>query len=91
MYARHRSGRYDRLLRFLWRAPRSPESVSQRHLVVAILGSILAPRIVARFGLGPTFLVTSIVQGVTTFFMPLAGVMPALAVPFFMVPSSAAT
>jgi predicted MFS family arabinose efflux permease len=54
--------------------------------VGALLGSVLAPRIVARFGLGATFLGTSIVHGATTFFMPLAGVMPALAVPFLMVP-----
>jgi predicted MFS family arabinose efflux permease len=54
--------------------------------VGAMLGSVLAPRIVARFGLGATFLATSIVQGVTTFFIPLAGVMPAFAVPLLMVP-----
>jgi predicted MFS family arabinose efflux permease len=49
--------------------------------VGAMLGSVLAPRIVSRFGLGPTFLMTAIVQGATTFFIPFAGATPLAGVP----------
>jgi predicted MFS family arabinose efflux permease len=54
--------------------------------VGAMVGSVLAPRLVRRFGLGATFLGSAIVQGVSTFFIPLAGVAPAFAVACLMVP-----
>ncbi len=59
--------------------------------VGAMLGAVVAPRIVARFGLGPTFVTTGIIQGLTTFFIPLAGAkpfagVPALAAACLMVP-----
>jgi MFS family permease len=41
--------------------------------VGAMVGSVVAPRIVRRFGLGPTFVVASLVQGLTTLLIPLAG------------------
>lgn len=41
--------------------------------VGAMVGSVLAPRVVQRFGLGPTFIVTSLVQGLTNLLVPLAG------------------
>ncbi|HEX4960534.1 MAG TPA: MFS transporter [Thermoanaerobaculia bacterium] len=59
--------------------------------VGAMVGSFLAPRIVSRFGLGVTFVVTSLVQGATTLFLPLAGLqrmagIPAFAVVCLMIP-----
>jgi Na+/melibiose symporter-like transporter len=44
--------------------------------VGATLGALLAPRVVRWLGLGRTFLVSSIVAGAATLFMPLAGVLP---------------
>ena len=41
--------------------------------VGAMAGSVVAPRIVQRFGLGRTFVVTSLVQGLTSLLIPLAG------------------
>jgi MFS family permease len=41
--------------------------------VGAMVGSVVAPRIARRFGLGPTFVVASLVQGLTTLLIPLAG------------------
>jgi MFS family permease len=54
--------------------------------VGAMVGAVLAPRLVQRFGLGPTFLATALIQGLTTFFIPLAGLVPGTAVLFLMVP-----
>jgi MFS family permease len=54
--------------------------------VGALTGSFLAARLVARFGLGPTFLGSALVQGLTTLCIPLAGWLPAYAVPLLMVP-----
>ena len=41
--------------------------------VGAMVGSVVAPRIVQRFGLGRTFIVASLVQGLTNLLIPLAG------------------
>ncbi|HEV7508371.1 MAG TPA: MFS transporter [Thermoanaerobaculia bacterium] len=41
--------------------------------VGAMVGSVVAPRIVQRFGLGRTFVVASLVQGITNLLIPLAG------------------
>jgi predicted MFS family arabinose efflux permease len=49
-------------------------------------GSFLAEPVVRRFGLGTTFLATAIVHGLLSFFVPLAGVLPAYAIPLMMVP-----
>jgi MFS family permease len=60
--------------------------------VGAMVGSVVAPRIVRRFGLGPTFIVASLVQGLTNLLIPLAGLIgtagtvQALAVACLMAP-----
>ena len=57
--------------------------------VGAMVGSVLAPRLVRRFGLGATFVGSSLVQGLTTLLIPLAGTpgtVPAFAVACLMVP-----
>jgi MFS family permease len=60
--------------------------------VGAMVGSVIAPRIVQRFGLGRTFVVASLVQGLTNLLIPLAGVIgtpgtvAVLAVACMMVP-----
>lgn len=60
--------------------------------VGAMVGSVVAPRIVQRFGLGRTFIVASLVQGLTNLLIPLAGIvgtpgtMQFLAVACLMVP-----
>ncbi|MFY9826193.1 MAG: MFS transporter [Thermoanaerobaculia bacterium] len=41
--------------------------------VGAMVGSVVAPRIVQRFGLGRTFVAASLVQGLTNLLIPLAG------------------
>jgi predicted MFS family arabinose efflux permease len=60
--------------------------------VGAMVGSVVAPRIVRRFGLGATFIATSAVHGLTNLLIPLAGLVGTpgttqpLAVAFLMVP-----
>ncbi len=60
--------------------------------VGAMVGSVVAPRIVERFGLGRTFIVASLVQGLTNLLIPLAGLvgtpgtLQVLAVACLMVP-----
>jgi MFS family permease len=46
----------------------------------AMAGAYLAPRIERRFPLGPTFVATSAIHGLTTFLIPLAAAVPALAI-----------
>ena len=41
--------------------------------VGAMVGSVVVPRIVRRFGLGRTFIVASLIQGLTNLLIPLAG------------------
>jgi MFS family permease len=60
--------------------------------VGAMVGSVVAPRLVERFGLGRTFVVASLVQGLTNLLIPLAGLvgtpgtLQVLAVACLMVP-----
>jgi predicted MFS family arabinose efflux permease len=59
--------------------------------VGALVGSVVAPRLVRRFGLGPIFLASALVHGLTSLFIPLAGLagmakVPAFAVACLMVP-----
>jgi MFS family permease len=46
----------------------------------AMAGAYLAPRVERRFPLGPTFVATSAIYGLTTLLIPLAAALPALAV-----------
>jgi MFS family permease len=46
----------------------------------AMAGAYLAPRVERRFPLGPTFVATSAIYGLTTLLIPLATALPALAV-----------
>ncbi|HZF11803.1 MAG TPA: MFS transporter [Thermoanaerobaculia bacterium] len=41
--------------------------------VGAMVGSVVAPRLVRRFGLGPVFVGSALVHGTTSLFIPLAG------------------